>query len=115
MQIVINHELPTLNRYIGAERTNRYIAAKIKKAATDLVAYSVRDIEPINYQADYTFTWFRPNKRSDPDNIAFAQKFVFDGLMEAGKLPNDSMRYVRSITHFFEVGDFKVVVDVEEA
>lgn len=115
MQLIINYELPTLNRYIGAERTNKYIAATIKKAATELVAWSVKDIEPITYQADYTFTWYRPNKRSDPDNVAFGCKFFYDGLMMAGKLPNDSMRYVRSICHLFEVGDFKVVIDIEEA
>lgn len=115
MQLIINHPLPTLNQYIGAERTNKYIAAKMKREATELVAFCVMGVEPINKLADYTFTWYRPNKRSDPDNVAFAQKFIFDGLMAAGKLPNDSMKYIRSLCHFYEVGPFKVVIDIEEA
>ncbi len=113
MQLIIDTQLPTLNRFIGAERTNKYAGAKMKKEATQLVAYYALSLEPIEGLADYTFTWYRPNKRSDPDNVAFGAKFIFDGLMEAGKLPNDSQRYVRSLTHFFEVGPFKVVVDIE--
>lgn len=115
MKIEIEGSLPTLNQYVNAERTNRFIAAKIKKTATERVAYRVRGAEKITTLADFTFTWYVPNKRSDPDNIAFAAKFVMDGLVQAEVLPNDSMRYVRSICHFYEIGTPKVVVEIEES
>lgn len=111
--LTIEGKLPSLNEYVNAERTNRFIAAKIKKEATELVAWQCKGVLKISGCNDYTFTWYLPNKRSDPDNISFAQKFIFDGLQVAGKLENDSMKYVRSLTHFFEVGDYRVKVEID--
>jgi len=115
MKLKIAGRLPTLNKYIETERANKFAAAKMKKDFTELVAWEAKSCSLIKGPADYTFTWTVPNKRSDPDNIAFACKFVFDGLVMAGKLPNDNLRYVRSITHFFEIGEPRVQVDIEEA
>ena len=109
----IEGRLPDLNKYVNAERTNKYIAAKIKKEATELVAWQVKKIPPIKGCNDYTFTWYAPNRRSDPDNVSFATKFVLDGLQVAGKLENDSMKHIRSLTHFFELGDYKVEVQID--
>jgi len=115
LRIVIDGRLPSLNEYIAAERTYRYIAAKMKKDATELVAWQCKQIKPITEPADYTFTWYVANNRTDPDNIAFACKFVFDGLQSAGKLPNDSMKYIKSITHHFMIGEPKVEIQIDEA
>lgn len=115
MNLVIEGTLPTLNKYINAERTNKYMAAKLKKDATELVAWQCKKLPQINGQADYTFTWYVKDKRSDPDNIAYGAKYIFDGLQAAGKLANDSMKYVRSICHFFEVGKPRVEVQIDEA
>lgn len=114
MKIEITSQLPTLNTYINAERTYRYIAAKLKKEATEAVAWECKSLSSITKLADYTFTWYVKDKRTDPDNRAFSCKFIFDGLMMAGKLPNDSMRYVRNINHRFVVGEPKVIVDIKE-
>lgn len=114
-KLTILGKLPSANEYIAANNRNRFISAKLKKNATELVAWQCKNIEPIKGLNDYTFTWYVPNKRCDPDNLSFAQKFVFDGLQSAGKLENDSMKHVRSICHFFEIGEHKVVVEVEEA
>ncbi len=114
MKLTIEGLLPSLNKYINAERTNKFIGAKIKREATELVAWQCKSIKPVTRQADYTFTWYVPNKRSDPDNIAYGCKYIFDGLQASGKLPNDSMAWVRSITHFFEVGEPRVEVEIDE-
>src|SRR5438105_6191615 len=113
MKIELKGKLPTLNEYIDAERRNKFIAAKIKRKTTELVAWSVKGSGwTIKGLSDFTFTWYVPNKRSDPDNVAFATKFVLDGLVVAGVLPSDSMKYVRSICHFFEIGEPRVIVEV---
>lgn len=90
------------------------MGAKLKREFTEFVAWTVKGKPIITKQSDFTFTWFVPDKRSDPDNIAFACKFIFDGLVEGGVLPKDSMRYVKSIHHLFELGPPKVVVDIQE-
>lgn len=108
----IEGELPDLNKYINAERSNRYIAAKIKKEATELVAWQLKGREKITVAADYHFHWVVKDRRKDPDNIYFAGKFVLDGMQAAGILPQDSMKYVKSILHTHSVGKPKVVLTV---
>ena len=114
MKLTIEGKLPSANEYINAERTYRYIAAKMKREATEMVAWQCKSLEPITKLADYTFTWYTKNLRADPDNVSFAVKFVLDGLQSAGKLPNDSRKYVKSIHHEFAVGEPKVVVDIKQ-
>lgn len=86
----------SLNEYIDAERSNKQYAAKIKKQQTNSVYYLTRSqkfkLEPKKY--DLVFTWFKPDNKKDHDNIAFAKKFILDGIVMAGVLPNDNHKYV---------------------
>jgi hypothetical protein len=100
--IVIKGTLPSLNEYINAERRNRFLAAKMKKEATEFVYYSVLNTPPVQeYPIHAHFVWYTPNNRSDPDNISWAVKFVFDGLQLAGVIRNDGRKEIASITHSF--------------
>jgi Holliday junction resolvase RusA-like endonuclease len=103
MKIVINTPLPTLNEYISAERTNKYIASAMKKKATNRVAIIAmsQTREQIAYKVDIVFTWFAPNNKLDHDNIAFAKKFVLDGLVQAKILPIDSVKFVGNFKDIF--------------
>ena len=112
IEITIHHELIDLNNYINAERTNRFKAAKIKKEQTELVAYEVRKamkngakIKPEHFPLDFEFRWFMKNKRKDKDNIVFAKKFCFDGMISSGLIENDGWK---------EIGSFKDVVVVDK-
>lgn len=103
--MVIEGRMPGLNEYVEAERTNRYVAAKMKKQWTNLV----RDIailtrEPRhNRKQDVHFHWVEPNRLRDKDNIDFAKKFIFDGLVKAKVLPNDGWRWVGEISNSYSV------------
>lgn len=115
MQLVIDSKLPTLNEYISANNRNRFISAKIKKEATELVSLLCRKLPKIDYPAWYTFTWYVKNQRTDPDNISHGVKYIFDGLVQAGKLPNDNLKYVVAIDHRFVVGkEQKVVIEIDK-
>jgi hypothetical protein len=95
-------ELCTLNEYINAERTNRYIAAKIKRNETykcNLCA-SLTKVK-LSGKWNVAFSWYRRNSRSDPDNIAFSSKFILDGCVASGLLAGDSMNHIGSIGHDF--------------
>jgi Holliday junction resolvase RusA-like endonuclease len=115
MKLTILGKLPTANEYIAANNRNRYISAKLKQEATHLVARQCKGVKPIKGLCDYTFTWHVPNKRSDPDNISFGQKFIFDGLQLAGVIENDSMKFVSSICHFFVIGEPAVEIEINES
>lgn len=101
-QLLIEGELTALNEFINAERRNRFIAAKIKKGETgycqDVAEKSELKLQETDFPCALIITWYVKNKRKDADNIAFAKKFILDGLVEAGVLPNDNRKYVQGFT-----------------
>ena len=92
--VSIPHRFVSLNDYINAERTNRYMAAKIKKSETQIAADAFKGLQPILVPCIVRFTWVVPNKRRDLDNIAFAKKYILDGAVDAGFIPGDNMKYI---------------------
>lgn len=103
MTLTIPDELPDLNTYIRVERGNRYAAAKLKKDATQTVAWIAKRLPKVTRPVRLEITWHCKNRRKDPDNISFGVKFILDGLMEAGVLENDGWGQIRAISHSFEV------------
>lgn len=102
MQIIIQGELTDLNTYINSERRNRFLAAKIKQDNTATVYYTALGLTPVvNYPVSINITWYTPNRRKDPDNIAFAKKFIMDGLVAAGILSNDTRAYISGFSDNF--------------
>lgn len=49
----------------------------------------------------------------DPDNITGGQKFILDGLVRGGVIPDDSQKYIAGIIHRFRVDKRKPRVEVE--
>ena len=101
-----------LNNYINAERSNRFKASKIKKEQTAIVAFECKKlinqglkIDQKDMPLDFEFHWFMKNKRKDKDNIVFAKKFIFDGMIASGLLENDGWK---------EIGSFIDVVSVDK-
>jgi hypothetical protein len=92
--VSIPHRFTSLNEYINAERTNRYMAAKIKKSETKIAADAFRGLQPIVEPCIVRFTWVVNNKRRDLDNIAFAKKYILDGAVDVGFIQGDNMKYI---------------------
>ncbi len=98
MKITILGELCDLNTYINAERRNRFIASKIKKEQTELVYYLTKGKKlplGVEFPLIIEITWFVKDLRKDADNIVFGKKFIGDGLVLAGVIPDDSRKYIR--------------------
>lgn len=115
MIVTIDHRFTSLNDYIRAERGNRHVAAKVKKEETEAARLHVLDRQPIRaYPVIVSFTWHRKNKRTDPDNIAFAVKFVLDGFVRAGLLRGDTWDDISEIHHTFRKSSSDcVTVEIE--
>ena len=86
---------PTLNEYIDCERGSAIAAAAMKKKCTEQVKAQClsQQIQPVNGKADLLFEW-HSSTRHDPDNVAFAKKFILDGLQLAGVLENDNRKFI---------------------
>ena len=110
--IEFDGEFETLNPYINAERGNRYAAAKIKEVETyraELIA-KVSGVKISRYPVSLYFYWYRQNKKTDPDNIEFAKKFILDGLVKAGVLSDDGWDEIKEIRSKFGLSDNPSVV-----
>ncbi len=102
--VTIPFALPTANEVIGASKKHWSGYAKAKQSHTDTVALLCRGKKPLATPANFLFVWHRKRANTDPDNICFGAKYVFDGFVKARLLPDDSPRYIKSIAHQFEYG-----------
>lgn len=92
-------QLPSLNKYINAERKNRYKGGAIKKKATNYVrietlSQTVGKPKNIVVVEPLQFDFHLKNSRTDPDNVAFVRKYIFDGWQKAGLISNDNLKTV---------------------
>ena len=90
--LVIPGQLPGLNEYTKATRSNKYGGAGMKRQAEHVVQHAImssmhgiRIKSPVRIQ----YTWYEPNRKRDKDNIAFAKKFIQDALVKSRVLKND--------------------------
>jgi hypothetical protein len=113
MRLIIPHELTDLNTYIDAERSNKYQAALIKRNMTGLVTLYARRLKPAKTPVRITYHWYCKNRRKDKSNIAFAKKFIEDGLIKAGVLKNDGWNDIEGFTDKFYIDKENPRVEVE--
>jgi Holliday junction resolvase RusA-like endonuclease len=115
--LILKYRFPDLNEYIKIERSNRYAAANMKKEYTELVAWECKAQKLKFMESAYiTFEWMEENRRRNIDNIAYAKKFIIDGLVLAGILKNDGWGEVKGFKDDFRVGEnYEVFVKLEEA
>lgn len=105
--LVIRARLNNLNDYIGAERTNRYKAAKMKARNENLVKIAIKQqmrglrIEKPVYMA---YQWYEKNRRRDLDNISsFGRKVIQDALVQTHVLQNDGWKEIAGFSDDFFV------------
>ena len=91
--LVIPGQICDLNTYIGAERTNRFKAAKIKKDEGEVVWALIKQqsLKPCPRPVQIVYKFYCKNKRKVKSNIyAYTVKVNEEYLMTAGVLKNFS-------------------------
>lgn len=87
---------PSLNTYY---KGNYRAANALKQTWKDFVIWRVRDLGLDGMNIDKCVveynTYFKTDRRHDPDNIS--PKFVFDGFVEAGLLTDDDYKHITSL------------------
>lgn len=107
--IKMDCEFTSANEYINAERTNKQVAAKLKKQNTAFARYYALNKGKIDEKVDIDFEWHTKNKK-DHDNVAFAKKFILDGLQIAGVLKNDDPTHVGNFRDTFKKANKDYVI-----
>jgi Holliday junction resolvase RusA-like endonuclease len=115
--ITIQGQLAALNEHDSSNRGNKFGGAALKRTMTDMVAWQCKTSPKITHPCVITFHWFY-SSRHDFDNIRFAAKYVLDGMVKAGVLPNDNQTWVLGFGGDFFIkvpkGNEKVEVEIEE-
>lgn len=114
--VMIPFRLPGLNEYTSACRTSRYSGADMKKITEHDIMPFINQLKSAKGKVSVYFIWHEKNKRRDPDNIAFAKKFILDAMVKAGKIEGDSPRFIVGLKDGFSFGkEDGVEVIVNEA
>lgn len=115
-----------LNDYIKDNRGNKgkFLGNQMKKFQTEEVMREVTamgDTMPrFTKPVFITFHWIEINNKRDPDNFIFAKKFVLDGMVKIGMLPNDGMKNIVGFKDTWEVrpetngGVYVTVTEVDD-
>jgi hypothetical protein len=91
------------------------MGATVKRNNTAVVARYAKQqrIQSVKDSAYLTFHWYCKNKKKDKDNISFAKKFILDGLVQAGVLPNDGWNDIEGFKDEFYIDKQDPRIEVE--
>ena len=93
MKYTVKGSLATLNEHDKANRSNKFLGAKLKREQTDLVAWQLKGKPKIENPCTIEFTWYYSGKY-DFDNLCFGKKYLLDGMVKAGILKDDNQKWV---------------------
>lgn len=104
-KFIIHGKLADLNEYTRANRSHHMVGATMKKHNSELAMYEAisQKVKPVKSSCFIEFYWFCENKRKDKDNVAFAKKFILDGLQEANVLAQDNWDAIDGFSDFFYI------------
>jgi|ERR1035437_1318899 hypothetical protein len=106
MIITIKGELCDFNTFQNATRMNKFVGSKIKKEQTELVYWACKEQKAKEvkvYPHIIIYKWFSKDNRKDIDNVAFAKKFINDGLVMAGVLKGDGRKFINGFMDEFYI------------
>lgn len=117
--LVIQGQLPNLNDYTKACRSNRFAGANMKKQAEKIIQiYIMQQLKGVHFDGtvELAFRWYEPNKKRDLDNICFAKKFILDALVANKIIVADSWKGVVGFTDkFFVDANYpRIEIDIRE-
>lgn len=116
---VIDAQLPSLNEYQNACRSNPIVGAKFKEDTESVILWALLQAKQSRtahrvkeYPEQIKITWHEKDKRRDVDNIKSAAKFILDAMTKSGLIKDDGRRFVSQI-YDYVVDDKKTFVVVE--
>jgi len=115
MKFNVPGRFPGTNEIIEAAKLckrNYKEYAVMKDTYTNMVAWLAKKL-PKYECVNLIITWYEPNEKRDIDNVSGGVKFICDGLVRAGTIPNDTRKYVKSITHKFETDRQNPRIEIE--
>lgn len=105
-KFVIVGRLPAFNQIINAATGRKQgwaMYKDMKKEATQKVVDCIRHAQnpPPHFSGTIhlRITWVSPDRRRNKDNTEAGQKFIWDGLVDAGVIPDDNWTHQGNKLH----------------
>jgi len=113
--LVIKGELTNLNEYVRVERGNRFAGANIKESETNRIWAECRSQRfPAQKKGVFlVFRWYARDRRKDKDNVAFAKKFILDGLVLAKVIESDRWDFISGFLDVFYLDQENPRVEID--
>lgn len=113
--LLIKGQLPGLNEYTKENRAHRIAGAKMKEDAERYITVFIKNqhLKPIPGRVHLIFRWFEPNNKRDPDNVAFAKKFILDALVANRIIEGDGRKYIHGFEDYIETDNKNPRIEVE--
>lgn len=108
--MIIKYKFENLNKIINSSRSNPYYANTIKQKETNIVALLFKGKKANTFPLTIVFKWHIKSKIADLDNCI--PKSILDGMVKAGTIPNDNVKYIQKIVHEY-IEDKEDYVEIE--
>ncbi len=108
--MIIKYKFESINNYINKCRANYYLANKVKREETELSRLHFLNKKINHFPLTLVFKWHMKSKIADLDG-RFA-KNIIDGMVKAGTIPDDNVKYIQKIVHEY-VEDKEDYVEIE--
>lgn len=108
--MVIDYKFENINSIINKSRSNPYYANKIKQKETEIARLHFIGTKIENFPITIVFKWHIKSKIADLDNKS--EKAILDGMVKAGTIPDDNVKYIQKIVHEY-VKDTREFVEIK--
>jgi Holliday junction resolvase RusA-like endonuclease len=104
-RLIIRAKMPNLNDVIAASKRHWSYYSKEKKRWTEIVAQEAQaqGLYKMRLPVWVRTTYYLRTRRSDPDNVRVAIKYILDGLVQAGVLEDDSQRWIVGFQDLYDL------------
>lgn len=118
MKFTILGRMPTLNNFIDADRTNKYIGNRMKQDEQKKVClFILKDkVQKTRFENPVFihYHFFEKNRRRDKSNVAsFAIKVIEDALQEMHIIKNDNWKGIDDYYVSFDIDEINPRIEVE--
>lgn len=107
--MIIDYKFENLNSIINKSRSNPYYANKVKQKETEIARLHFVGKKITSFPITIKFKWHIKSKIADLDNML--PKSILDGMVKAGAIPNDNVKYINKIIHEY-IEDKKDYVEI---
>ena len=104
-RLTIKGSLEDLNKFIAACNVSKFRGAKMKRDEETAIGWHIKQQlrgVKISNPVRVHIAWFEKDEKRDPDNVAFAKKFILDSLVSCGVLPIDTRKWINGFVDDIE-------------